>query len=100
MSKIIFESKVFGSTEIELNESLLQPQPLNEELTAADKAEIKKLISSTVEAQVKDAVKKEFGNTATEEMIVDITRNCLVQLYKNLWSKRTFWTNSIKNRKN
>ena len=32
-----------------------------------------------------------------ENKIVEITRNVLVQLYKSLWTKRSFWSGDLKN---
>ena len=33
-----------------------------------------------------------------EDKVVDITRNVLTQLYKNLWVKRAFWRNNLSNK--
>lgn len=77
---------------------------LHEELTKADKEEIKDMITkamdssevkSTVEKMVKDQIK---GNKALEDKVVDITKNVLTQLYKTLWVKRNFWKSTLKNK--
>jgi len=33
-----------------------------------------------------------------EDKVVDITRNVLTQLYKQLWVKRAFWRNGLSNK--
>jgi hypothetical protein len=51
-------------------------------------------LESRVKSVVKDMVKqdKDF-----EKAVVEITRNVLVQLYKALWTRRSFWTADLKN---
>ena len=76
---------------------------LNEEIKKSDvKSEIKKYMDSSefkskVEKIVKDRIKNE---KALEDKVVDITRNVLTQLYKQLWIKRTFWKNGLSNKSN
>lgn len=76
---------------------------INEELkkTDVDKS-IKTYISSAefkdkIEKIVKDRIKNE---KELEDKIVDITKNVLTQLYKTLWTKRTFWANNLSNKSN
>lgn len=86
------------------------PEMLNEELTMDDKKEIKNLIKKEVkdfigaignqdfEAVVTKIVKEKIkGDKELEKHLVEISRNVLVQLYKALWVKRHFWSNSLKN---
>lgn len=76
---------------------------LNEELTRVDvKKEIKTYMDSSdfkskVERIVKDRIKNEKG---LEDKVVEITKNVLTQLYKTLWSKRSFWSSQLKNKAN
>jgi|TARA_Y100000389_G_scaffold135643_1_gene133161 hypothetical protein len=76
---------------------------LNEEIKKSDvKSEIKKYMDSSefkskVEKIVKDRIKNE---KALEDKVVEITRNVLTQLYKQLWIKRTFWKNGLSNKSN
>ena len=35
-----------------------------------------------------------------ENKVVEITRNVLVQLYKQLWTRRSFWANDLRNSPN
>jgi hypothetical protein len=68
------------------------------------KTEVKKMIKkqfdssdfkSKVEKIIKDRIKNE---KYLEDKVVDITRNVLTQLYKNLWVKRAFWRNNLSNK--
>ena len=55
-----------------------------------DSSEFKSKIEKIVNQRLKDSPE-------LEDKIVDITKNVLIQLYKTLWIKRTFWINNIKN---
>jgi len=80
-------------------------QVLKEELTRADKAEIKKLArsefedmlkTSNIKSKIEDLVKKQLKNDkATQKEVADITQKVLVQFYKTLWTKRSFWANKL-----
>lgn len=76
-------------------------QRIDEELTKSDvKQEISKFLNSSefqskVAKIVADRIKNEKG---LEDKVVDITKNVLSQLYKTLWTKRSFWTNQLKNK--
>jgi hypothetical protein len=78
-------------------------QKLNEEVNKSDvKSEIKKYMDSSefkskVEKIVKDRIKTE---KALEDKVVEITKNVLTQLYKQLWTKRAFWKNGLSNKSN
>jgi hypothetical protein len=41
-------------------------------------------------------IKKELKGKDLRKDITDINKDVLVQLYKELWTKRQFWLNSIK----
>ncbi len=80
-------------------------QVLKEELTRADKAEIKKLArdefedmlkTSNIKSKIEDLVKKQLKNDkSTQKEVADITQKVLVQFYKTLWTKRSFWANKL-----
>jgi hypothetical protein len=76
-------------------------QILKEELTKSEvKSEVKKYMDSSefkskVEKIVKDRIKNE---KELEDKVVDITKNVLTQLYKQLWVKRAFWKNGLSNK--
>ena len=68
------------------------------------KTEVKKMIKkefdtsdfkSKIEKIIKDRIKNE---KYLEDKVVDITKNVLTQLYKNLWVKRAFWRNNLSNK--
>ncbi len=76
-------------------------QRVDEEMTKSDvKAEISKFLDSTefqskVAKIVADRIKNEKG---LEDKVVDITKNVITQLYKTLWTKRSFWNTQLKNK--
>jgi hypothetical protein len=82
-------------------------QVLKEELTRADKAEIKKIArtefedmlkSANIKSKIEDLVKKQLKNDkATQKEVAEITQKVLVQFYKTLWNRRTFWMNKLDN---
>lgn len=58
--------------------------------------EIKKAFGEDLEKKVLQIVKKELKGKNLKKDIMDINKDVLVQLYKELWVKRQFWLNSIK----
>ena len=75
---------------------------LKEELSKSDVDKTIKIFmdssefKSKVERIVKDRIKNE---KELEDKVVDITKNVLTQLYKNLWTKRSIWRNNLSNKK-
>lgn len=82
-------------------------QILKEELTRADKAEIKKLVraefedmlkQTDIKKKIEDLVKKQLKNDKpTQKEISNITQKVLVQFYKTMWTRRSFWSNKLDN---
>jgi len=82
-------------------------QILKEELTSADKTEIKKIFkdeyekklsSSELKNAVEEIVRKQLkGDKKTEKEVAIITQKVLIKLYKTLWTKRSFWSNNLEN---
>jgi len=82
-------------------------QILKEELTRADKAEIKKLAraefedmlkQTDIKKKIEDLVKKQLKNDKpTQKHVADITQKVLVQFYKTMWTRRSFWANKLDN---
>lgn len=83
---------------------------LNESLTSSDKSDIKDIVqkeikdfltsnkNATLEKKVKDVIKDLIkGDKEMEKYVLTITKNVLIQLYKNLWMRRSFWSNDLKN---
>ena len=52
-----------------------------------------KIVDSEVFLKVQQTSEK-------ENKVVEITRNVLVQLYKQLWTRRSFWANDLRNSPN
>jgi len=74
---------------------------LNEDMTEKDfDRKLKQFVNSSafttkVQSVVKDEVKTD---KELEELVIEITRNALSQLYKTFWTKRNFWKSQIKNK--
>ena len=52
---------------------------------------------SKVEKIVKDRLK---NDKELEDKVVEITKNVLTQLYKALWTKKSFWRDNLSNKTN
>jgi ribosomal protein S20 len=77
-------------------------QRLNEEMNKSDvKTEIKKYMdSSEFKAKVEKIVKDRIKNDkALEDKVVEISKNVLSQLFKQLWVKRSAYINGITNKR-
>ena len=80
---------------------------IKEELTRSDKTEIKRLAraefedmlkDSKIKTKIEDLVKKQLKNDKpTQKEVADITQKVLVQFYKTLWTRRSFWANKLDN---
>jgi Na+/phosphate symporter len=69
------------------------------------KKEIKEFLGMTntsdINEKVKKMVKEAIKNDKDlEKHMVDISKNVLIQMYKNLWTRRNFWSNDLKNSSN
>lgn len=74
---------------------------IKEELSKTDINNMidKKLDSAKVEALIKSVLDKHLKNNQNlEKEVMTITKNALTQLYKTLWTKRSFWQSGIKNK--
>ncbi len=76
---------------------------INENLTKADVSKELKVYMGTddfkakIEKIVKDKLK---NNVELENKVVEITKNVLTQLYKTLWTKKSFWRDNLSNKTN
>jgi hypothetical protein len=71
------------------------------EMTVKEKSELKTYVldSKDFETKVGKIVKEKIKNDKElEDMVVDITKNVLTQLYKTLWIKRNFWKTTLSNK--
>ena len=72
-----------------------------EEIKKSDikKEVIRVLDSNLLKDKISDLIKKELkSNPELQNQVVDITKNVLIQLYKTLWVKRSFWTSQLSNK--
>jgi len=77
---------------------------IKESLTQTDKTqigvmvrkEIKAAFGSNLEKKVKDIVEKELKGTKFKKEVVNISKDVLEQLYRELWMRCMFWKNAIK----
>jgi AAA+ superfamily predicted ATPase len=60
--------------------------------------EIKDFLSSTnAHEQVIKIIQKEMGTRDINEKIVDLATKVVVELFKNLWQRKSFWESGLKN---
>jgi len=79
-------------------------QIISEALTKTDEAkigvmirkEIKDAFGSDLEKKVLKILEKELKGTKFRKNIVDINKDVLVQLHKELWMRRQFWLTALK----
>ena len=102
MSKIIIKAKNFyDGIQINIAEAIEnKPSLINEDISKEDMKTIEKMVNKTLEVKIKEIVEKEITGTKNEKFVTDIVRNCIGQLYKQLWSKRTAWLSGIVNKPN
>lgn len=70
------------------------------EIERITKAEIKKFLNTTeadklVVRMMKDELK--LGNKTLDNKIVEMSTKVVVELFKNLWQRKSFWENALKN---
>lgn len=78
---------------------------IKEELTRSDKAEIKKLArkefedmlkTTDIKSKIETLVKKQLKNDKpTQKEVAKISEKVLVQFYKTMWTRRSFWSNKL-----
>lgn len=79
-------------------------QIISESLTKTDEAkigamirkEIKDTFGSDLEKKVLKILEKELKGTKFRKKIVEINKEVLVQLHKELWMRRQFWLTALK----
>lgn len=108
--KIIMKLKLTEQELFNYFKEAFEPSLLNEALSNADKNDVKSIVKKEIsdflnlnrsidfEKKVETIIKNKIkSDKDVEKYIVDVTRNVLVQLYKNLWLRRNFWVNDLKN---
>jgi len=79
-------------------------QIISESLTKTDedkigvmiRKEIKNAFGNDLENKVLKILEKELKGTKFRKKIVDINKDVLVQLHKELWMRRQFWLTALK----
>jgi hypothetical protein len=75
-------------------------------LTSADKAEVERIARKemkdfldTTQAHniVIKVIQKELGTKKIDDKIVDLSTKVVVELFKTLWQRKSFWESSLKN---
>jgi hypothetical protein len=86
-----------------MNELRLK-QIISEELTKTDqnkigvmiRKEIKDAFGKDLEKKVLKLIEKELKSSKFKKDIVEINKDVLVKLYRELWMRRNFWLTAIK----
>lgn len=77
-----------------IRESLTQTD--ENQISAMIRREIKKAFGEDLESKVLKILEKELKNSKLKKHIVEINKDVLVQLYKELWMRRNMWLTAIK----
>lgn len=96
-----------------IKEALEERNSLNESITPISKDDVKAIVKKEIkdflnitnsgdldkkiEKMVLDTIKNDKN---LDKHFVEISRNVLIQLYKTLWTRRSFWSNDLKNAAN
>lgn len=93
MQYLKIKSKKFGEVTINLTEAIAGKVNLNENITKSD---VEKTIKnnynkSDFEDKIKEVVLKVIDSNHHESKVTEIVNNCLAQLFRQLWSKKSFW---------
>jgi hypothetical protein len=68
------------------------------EIERIAKKEIKDFLDSTQAHNVViKIIQKELGTRNIDDKIVDLSTKVVVELFKTLWQKKSFWESSLKN---
>jgi hypothetical protein len=69
-----------------------------QEIERITKKEIKNFMDSTQAHKIViDMVKKEMGTRDINDKVVDLSTKVVVELFKTLWQRKSFWESSLKN---
>lgn len=68
------------------------------EIERITKKEIKDFMDSTqAHKVVVDMVKKEMGTRDINDKVIDLSTKVVVELFKTLWQRKSFWESALKN---
>ena len=75
-------------------------------LTSSDKSEIQAIARREMKAFLETTqahnvvirvIQKELGTRRIDDKIVDLSTKVVVELFKTLWQRKSFWETSLKN---
>lgn len=67
------------------------------EIERITRKEIKDFMNSTnAHKLVVDLIQKELGTKKIDDKIVDLSTKVVVELFKTLWQRKSFWENALK----
>jgi hypothetical protein len=75
-------------------------------ITNQDKSEIERIAKNEINNFMKSSnatrivvkmIQDELGTKKTTEKMVDLATKVVVELFKTLWQRKSFWENSLKN---
>jgi len=68
------------------------------EIEKIAKKEIKDFLDSTQAHNIViKVIQKELGTKKIDDKIIDLSTKVVVELFKTLWQKKSFWESSLKN---
>jgi hypothetical protein len=68
------------------------------EIERITKKEIKDFMDSTQAHKIViDMVKKEMGTRDINDKVIDLSTKVVVELFKTLWQRKSFWETALKN---
>ena len=69
-----------------------------QEIERITKKEIKNFMDSTQAHKIViDMVKKEMGTRDINDKVIDLSTKVVVELFKTLWQRKSFWESALKN---
>lgn len=69
-----------------------------QEIERITKKEIKNFMDSTQAHKIViDMVKKEMGTRDINDKVIDLSTKVVVELFKTLWQRKSFWETALKN---
>ncbi len=68
------------------------------EIERITRKEIKDFLDTTqAHSQVIKMVQKELGTKNIDDKIIDLSTKVVVELFKTLWQRKSFWESALKN---
>ena len=68
------------------------------EIERISRKEIKDFMSSTnAHTVVVKMIQAELGTKKVDDKIIDLSTKVVVELFKTLWQRKSFWENALKN---